>query len=111
MRKNCTEEITYEDLMKAIQSEDFASILNEKQTAGVEYAVKLTKDHTSINKEYIQSLRDRTLDDGEILEINQVVSYFNYVNRMVVGLGVDTDGDIIGLSPNNNDESDNWSHS
>ena len=52
----------------------------------------------------------KTCTLGEILEVNQVVSYFNYVNRMVVGLGVDTVGDIIGLSPNNNDETNNWSH-
>jgi uncharacterized protein YciW len=39
--------------------------------------------------------------DGEILEINQVAAYFNYANRTVLGLRVQIDGDIIGLSPNN----------
>ena len=46
----------------------------------------------------------------EILEINQVTSYFNYVNRTVVGLGVDTKGDIIGLSPNNSNDPNNWNY-
>ena len=55
-------------------------------------------------------MRKSGLDDGEILEINQLVSYFNYVNRMVVGLGVNTDGDIIGLSPNDNNDEENWGH-
>ncbi len=50
-------------------------------------------------------------DDGEILEINQVVSYFNYANRTVTGLGVGIDGDILGLSPNDSDDPDNWGHS
>lgn len=110
MQKNCTDEVSYDELMKAIRAEDFNDLLDIKKQAGVEYAKKITLDHTSIDQEYIQSLREKGLDDGEILEINQVVSYFNYVNRMVVGLGVDTVGDIIGLSPNKSDDSDNWNH-
>jgi hypothetical protein len=35
-----------------------------------------------------------------ILEVNQVVSYFAYVNRTVLGLGVTTAGDTLGVSPN-----------
>ena len=35
-------------------------------------------------------------DDGEILEINQVCAYFNYSNRLLNGLGVTTEGDIVG---------------
>ena len=48
---------------------------------------------------------------GEILEINQVCAYFAYANRTVLGLGVSTDGDIIGLSPNNSEDPEDWSHS
>lgn len=33
------------------------------------------------------------------LEINQVVAYFAYANRTVLGLGVNTEGEILGLSP------------
>ena len=55
-------------------------------------------------------MRDAGLDDGEILEINQVTAYFAYANRMVLGLGIDTDGDIVGLSPGDSSDPDNWSH-
>ena len=48
--------------------------------------------------------------DGEVLEINQVVSYFNYANRTVLGLGCDTTGDILGLSPGNSSDPNDWSH-
>ena len=58
----------------------------------------------------VQLLRNAGLDDGEILEINQVTAYFNYANRTVLGLGCSTAGDIIGLSPNNSDDPDNWNH-
>ena len=58
----------------------------------------------------IEMLRRAGLDDGQILEINQVVSYFCYANRMVLGLGIHTEGDIIGLSPGDSSDPDNWSH-
>ena len=63
-----------------------------------------------ISQKDIEALRGVGYDDGEILEVNQLVSYFNYVNRTVVGLGVNTDGDILGLSPNESDDPNNWSH-
>ena len=33
---------------------------------------------------------------SSILEANQIICYFNYVNRSVNGLGVTTQGDIVG---------------
>ena len=50
------------------------------------------------------------MDDGMISEVNQVVSYFAYANRTVLGLGVSTDGGVLGLSPGDNDYPGNWSH-
>jgi alkylhydroperoxidase family enzyme len=41
-------------------------------------------------------LRNAGCDDGEILEVNQVVAYFNYSNRLLNGLGVTTEGDAVG---------------
>ena len=58
----------------------------------------------------VQALRDTGFSDGEVLEINQVTAYFNYANRTVLGLGISTEGDIIGLSPNNSDDPNDWSH-
>ncbi len=55
-------------------------------------------------------MRAHGLDDGAILEVNQVASYFAYANRVVIGLGVTTDGDVLGLSPDNTDDRDDWSH-
>ena len=83
---------------------------DKRYNAGMRYARKLTLNHMDIIQDDIGTLREAGLTDGEILEINQVVSYFNYVNRTVVGLGVTTEGDIIGLSPNNSDDPDDWGH-
>jgi uncharacterized protein YciW len=55
-------------------------------------------------------MRNAGFDDGQILEINQVVAYFAYANRTVLGLGINTDGDVLGLSPNNSDNPNDWNH-
>ena len=43
------------------------------------------------------ALKEAGAGDGEILELNQIVGYFNYVNRLLNGLGVTTSGDTVGF--------------
>ena len=83
--------------------------LKGKELAAANYAKLLTATPSKITENDIKILRSFGLDDGEILEINQVVSYFNYANRVVLGLGVTTEGDILGLSPSSG-EPDDLSH-
>lgn len=67
-----------------------------KELALLEYARKLTIAPGDINQQDIAALRATGLEDGEILEANQIISYFNYANRTLNGLGVTTKGDIVG---------------
>ncbi len=94
----------------AILNDALEDYLDSKWLVGAFYTKRLTLEAHKTTQEHIEALRKAGFSDGEILEINQVVSYFNYVNRSVVGLGVNTKGDILGLSPNDNDDPDNWSH-
>ncbi|PCH74147.1 MAG: alkylhydroperoxidase [Rhodobacteraceae bacterium] len=67
------------------------------ELAILQYAAKLTLTPGQIVKADIQALKDAGVADGEILEANQIVGYFNYVNRLLNGLGVTTDGDVVGF--------------
>lgn len=67
-----------------------------KHYALLQYARKLTGDVGTMVEADIDRLRAAGADDGEILEVNQVCAYFNYSNRLLNGLGVSTDGDVIG---------------
>jgi uncharacterized peroxidase-related enzyme len=60
------------------------------------YAEKLTLSPADMVEADVASLRAEGLDDGQILEANQIICYFNYVNRSINGLGVTTEGDIVG---------------
>ena len=70
----------------------------------------LTLNPFLVSKNEIDALLKEGFTSGEVLEINQVTAYFNYANRTVLGLGVTTEGDILGLSPNNSSEENNWNH-
>ncbi|MEQ6124799.1 peroxidase-related enzyme [Pseudotenacibaculum sp. MALMAid0570] len=99
-----------EEIRKGLQNRMFLNILNDKFVQGLIYAEKLTLEASNIKEKEVVALRELGLTDGEILEINQVVSYFNYANRTVLGLGVSTKGDILGLSPNDSSDETNWNH-
>ncbi|PCJ50937.1 MAG: alkylhydroperoxidase [Gammaproteobacteria bacterium] len=94
----------------ALETENFTSDFEEKQSKALEYAKNLTVNAHKLTKNAVIDLRNSGWDDGEILEINQVVAYFNYANRTVLGLGVYSEGDILGLSPNQSHDPDNWQH-
>jgi len=67
-----------------------------RELALLRYAEKLTLRPGEMVRDDAETLRGQGLDDGEILEANQIVCYFNYVNRSINGLGVTTDGDVVG---------------
>ena len=77
------------------------------EQAALQYARQLTVAPGSVGPEDVDVLRAAGYRDGEILEINQVTAYFAYANRTVTGLGVHTDGEVLGLSPG---DSEDWHH-
>ena len=93
-----------------IENDSLSDILTEKEFAFVNYAKLLTLDASSLTEDDILQLKKLGINDGEILEVNQVVSYFNYANRTVLGLGVNTNNEVLGLSPKNKDDESAWDH-
>ena len=98
-------------IRNAIEARDIdAAPLTPREKVALDYARTLTQSPSSLTEHSIQSMREAGFSDGEILEINQVSAYFSYANRTVLGLGCNTDGDIIGLSPGNSDDPNDWNH-
>jgi uncharacterized peroxidase-related enzyme len=111
LKRLLNDDVKFQEIISCIEKDELQHNFKYQYLAVIQYAKQLTLSHHTITESDIHTLREQNLSDGEILEINQVVSYFNYVNRTVVGLGVNTDGDIIGLSPNDSDDAENWNHS
>ncbi|WP_039019826.1 carboxymuconolactone decarboxylase family protein [Halocynthiibacter namhaensis] len=66
------------------------------QLALLQYTEKLTLNPGKMEKSDVDALKAAGVPDGEILEANQIIGYFNYANRLLNGLGVTTDGDTVG---------------
>jgi alkylhydroperoxidase family enzyme len=53
------------------------------------YGEKLTREPAKISADDIERLRQAGHSDRAIHDAAQVISYFNYINRIADGLGVD----------------------
>jgi alkylhydroperoxidase family enzyme len=55
----------------------------------LEYGVKLTSAPETVMEADVAALRAQGLEDGDVLDLNLTPSYFNFVNRIALGLNVD----------------------
>jgi len=63
--------------------------LSSEDRALCDFAVKLTKSPGAMSEQDAHSLRSHGWDDDKITIAAQVIGYFNYINRVADGLGVD----------------------
>ena len=82
---------------KALWSKMPQDVFDGVELEMLRYAEKLTLRPSSMVQEDVLALKAVGAEDGEILELNQIVGYFNYVNRLLNGLGVTTSGDTVGF--------------
>ena len=76
--------------------QDYKSIaLSDRKCKMLGYVVKLTKTPYAIEQADIDSLRKSGFSDEDILNINLITCYFNFVNRIALGLGVSFSSDEI----------------
>ena len=88
-------------IKKALDNKKPEEVFTGKELAILKYSEKLTISPSEMREEDIQELKKNNVTDGEILEANQIICYFNYVNRTINGLGVTTEGDIVGYYKKN----------
>lgn len=70
--------------------------LAEADQALASYADKLTRDPSSTTPEDLDTLRRAGFNDADVLLCNLIAAYFNFVNRIALGLGVSHDADEVG---------------
>jgi len=111
LRRQLRDETRFKGYREALVQSEPGAPFNAAERAALAYAAKLTRDPGGIVEADVQALRDSGYTDGQILEINQVAAYFAYANRTVTGLGVDVDGEVLGLSPEDDGDLGDWAHS
>lgn len=85
-----------ERIEKALHTDTPETVFDGGQLELLRYTRKLTLSPGQMVKGDVDRLGQAGISDGEILEANQIIGYFNYVNRLLNGLGVSTDGDTVG---------------
>ena len=68
--------------------------MSPRERALCEFADKLTRHPSRITAKDCQRLRTVDLNDRDILDAVEVISYFNYINRVADGLGVDPEPEM-----------------
>ena len=63
--------------------------MDEREDASIEFANKLTENPNKVNEKDIELLRSYDLSDKDISQIVQIIAYFNYINRVADGLGLE----------------------
>jgi uncharacterized peroxidase-related enzyme len=82
-----------DERVAAIEDDYRKAELSPRERAILDYAVKLTVTPSQMAESDVVRLRDAALSDAEILDACQVTAYYNYVNRMADGLGVELEDD------------------
>lgn len=77
-----------EKVRQAIKSPESLD-LSERERSMIHYVTTMTKNPGKIKREDIDSLGEAGFTDEDILNINLIMSYFNFVNRIALGLGVE----------------------
>ena len=76
-------------LVDEIAKDWATSSISSVQMAMCEFAKKLTENPSKVIKKDIELLRSYNLSDKDISQIVQIIAYFNYINRVADGLGLE----------------------
>ena len=75
--------------MEAVKKDYTKADLTPADRALCDYAVKLTRSPAAVAGDDLDVLRSHGFDDRMIHDAVQTIAYFNYINRIADGLGVD----------------------
>jgi uncharacterized peroxidase-related enzyme len=84
-------EVGSEELALAVQGDYRTAGLDGREVALLDYAVKLTMEPPAVAASDIERLRRFGYPDEQIVDAVHCIGYFNFINRVLDGLGVDAE--------------------
>lgn len=82
-----------DELSAALECDPATAPLDRRQRALVDYALKLTLKPEEVSEQDLAPLREVGLADSAIHDAAAITAYFNFVNRLALGLGVDLENE------------------
>ena len=80
--------------VEAIKTDYHQADLSPADRCLCDLAVKLTRSPAAVSPADLDALRSCGFDDRAIHDAVQVTAYFNYINRIADGLGVDLEPEM-----------------
>jgi uncharacterized peroxidase-related enzyme len=80
-------------VVRAAQVDYREAKLEPRVRALCDFAIKLTHEPSAMRQDDVDTLRAQGLSDVAIHDAIQVVSYFNYVNRVSDAVGIEDEPD------------------
>ncbi len=78
-----------DDTMAAIEANPRQPDVTDQRLGAIcRHAAKLTVTPTDMTEGDLDELRAAGLDDLDLVDLNNMVGYYNYINRVVMGLGL-----------------------
>lgn len=68
--------------------------LSPREKALAKFAEMVTRTPGAAREQDVESLRRHGLRDRDVLDAVQVIAYFNYINRVADGLGVEPEPEM-----------------
>lgn len=87
-------EIKDDEAVRSIQS-DYRNVdLDPATRALLDFATKLTRTPQQMTKLDVEALRSAGFSDEDILDAAQLIGYFNYSNRVMDSLGIESEPEM-----------------
>ena len=87
--KDLRSAVESDEQRQAIQDDHRTAGLTTREVALLDYAVKLTKNPRGVSRADLDALRKLGYTDEQLVDAVQCIGYFNFINRVLDGLGVD----------------------
>jgi uncharacterized peroxidase-related enzyme len=72
-----------------VQDDYRSAGLTAREVALLDFAVKLTLQPKAVRRADLDGLRQHGLSEEQLVDAVQCIAYFNFINRVLDGLGVD----------------------
>jgi|SRR5579883_2476341 len=73
---------------QTVQDDYRSAGLSPREVGLLDFAVKLTKQPSAVRREDLDALRVHAFTDEQLVDAVHCISYFNFINRVLDGLGV-----------------------
>jgi uncharacterized peroxidase-related enzyme len=81
--------VSSDEQRQAVQQDYRSARLTPREVALLDFAVKLTRSPSGVRRDDLDALRAHGFTDEQLVDAVHCIGYFNFINRVLDGLGVD----------------------